>query len=426
MLIKFIEIQNFRKLKSCRIELSSQKTLFVGANNSGKTSAMDALLKILTGNGKFSTNDITISNYEKINAIGEIWWDKEKVEPLSINEWRTIMPAMDIWIKVEMDQIHYVTGILPSLDWNGGLIGVRLSLEPKNIEKFFKDFRDAYSKAKETQSDANNSSKKSNLHLWPKDMKDFLDRKMNDLFSINAYILDSAKITDVKKGVAYLQEIPDGEEALDGNPLSKLISIKSINAQRGFTDPDAPSHGDDDSSSSERTNLSSQLRAYYNKHIDPEKRPDQGDLKALEAISYAQLVFDEKLREGFASAINELESMGYPGFTDPQITVSTKVRPVDTLKHESAVQYSLIKDEQDSPKLPERYNGLGYQNLISIVFNLISFRDDWMREGKAEITSEQEAEDQAIPPLQLVLIEKLRPIYTLRCSRFLFAKLMMY
>ena len=36
MRIKFVEIQNFRKLKSIRIELADQTTLFVGANNSGK------------------------------------------------------------------------------------------------------------------------------------------------------------------------------------------------------------------------------------------------------------------------------------------------------------------------------------------------------------------------------------------------------
>jgi hypothetical protein len=34
-------------------------------------------------------------------------------------------------------------------------------------------------------------------------------------------------------------------------------------------------------------------------------------------------------------------------------------------------------------RLPEDYNGLGYQNLISMVFRLMSFRDGWMKVGKA-------------------------------------------
>ena len=47
MNIAFVEIKNFRKLKSCRIDLSPKSTIFVGANNSGKTSAMFALVKFL-------------------------------------------------------------------------------------------------------------------------------------------------------------------------------------------------------------------------------------------------------------------------------------------------------------------------------------------------------------------------------------------
>lgn len=47
MRIESIKIQNFRKLLQCHIDFSEKTTLFVGANNSGKTSAMDALGKFL-------------------------------------------------------------------------------------------------------------------------------------------------------------------------------------------------------------------------------------------------------------------------------------------------------------------------------------------------------------------------------------------
>ena len=47
MRILAINIQNFRKLLQCHIDFSKKITLFVGANNSGKTSAMDALGKFL-------------------------------------------------------------------------------------------------------------------------------------------------------------------------------------------------------------------------------------------------------------------------------------------------------------------------------------------------------------------------------------------
>ena len=54
--------------------------------------------------------------------------------------------------------------------------------------------------------------------------------------------------------------------------------------------------------------------------------------------------------------------------------------------------------------LPERYNGLGYQNLISMVFRLMSFRDGWMRVGKAG--KDLTANKTEMSPLHLVLIEE--------------------
>lgn len=42
MKISFINIKGFRRLNDVQIDFSAEKTLFVGANNSGKTSAMDA------------------------------------------------------------------------------------------------------------------------------------------------------------------------------------------------------------------------------------------------------------------------------------------------------------------------------------------------------------------------------------------------
>ncbi|OPD96494.1 AAA family ATPase, partial [Pseudomonas aeruginosa] len=47
MRIQHLELANFRKLKSVRIDLAAETTLLVGANNSGKSSAMLALRKFL-------------------------------------------------------------------------------------------------------------------------------------------------------------------------------------------------------------------------------------------------------------------------------------------------------------------------------------------------------------------------------------------
>ena len=99
MNISSVCIQNFRKLYQCHIDFSNDTTLFVGANNSGKTSAMDALGKFLAGR-PFAFNDITISNRELINQIGKQWETVACEKPNSLSEWGNLLPSLDVWLNV--------------------------------------------------------------------------------------------------------------------------------------------------------------------------------------------------------------------------------------------------------------------------------------------------------------------------------------
>lgn len=137
MKIRTINIQNFRKLLQCRIDASDKTTIFVGANNSGKTSAMDALGKFLSDR-KFTFNDITVSKRIDINQIGVEWVKEDCKEPEDLLEWDALVPKMDIWLEVPRDGIHYVADIIPTLKWHGGTMGVRLAFLPKNISKLLR------------------------------------------------------------------------------------------------------------------------------------------------------------------------------------------------------------------------------------------------------------------------------------------------
>ena len=385
MRISSICIQNFKKLYQCKIEFSKNTTLFVGANNSGKTSAMDALGKFLADRS-FVFNDFTISNRDLINKIGEQWEIPDCEKPESILEWSKLLPTMDVWIDVNPQDIHHVIEIIPTLDWCGGTLGVRLMFQPQKIETLFAEYREAFFASRETEE--KNTSKNS-IRLFPQNLCDYLERKLSAHFAIKSYILDPQKANETTP-----QETVFEMECLSNNPLKDIIRINMISAQRGFTDTDKKDFTD-----IEKKSLSSQIRGYYDKHLDPEKTPSPEDLSILVATEQARKVFDENLETKFEPAIKELEELGYPGVSNPQITISSKVTTTEMLKHDSAVQYSLGAKEEGF-MLPEKYNGLGYQNLISIVFDLITFRDGWMRKGKAKF------QDEKIEPLQLVLVEE--------------------
>ncbi len=73
MRIEFVEIQNFRKLRSVRIDFDPKATLWVGANNSGKTSAMLALGHFLVDPSRFTTHDFTLFNWKSLIERGQTW-----------------------------------------------------------------------------------------------------------------------------------------------------------------------------------------------------------------------------------------------------------------------------------------------------------------------------------------------------------------
>lgn len=399
MKIAFIDIQNFRKLKSSRVELSENKTVFVGANNSGKTSAMDALIIFLkrARQKDLSTTDITLSNWSDINKIATEWIGNQNHDDLNLApmQWHSHVPSVDIWLDVEDTEIHYVSHIIPTLDWSGGSLGIRLAFEPKKVEDLYKAYKSAYDAAKSTSEARENGNP---LTLWPQTMRDFLDKELHQHFTINAYILDPSKCTD-----ATPQELPANSEPLSGYPFNGLFKIDIINAQRGFSDPNSA----EDGSRNDRR-LSAQLRTYFEKHLNPSELPDINDLDALDAIETARSAFDKRLKESFKASISELEGLNYPGFSDPKIQISSKVNPLEGLNHDAAVQFNVLRDDSKPDDialcLPEKYNGLGYQNLISMIFNLIRFRDEWMRIGKAGKRTEHS--DDFIEPLHIVLVEE--------------------
>lgn len=410
--IKHVEIGNFRKLLAVRIDFAPDKTVFVGANNSGKTSAMVALRRFLVDTRSFAINDLSLTHWKPINDIGENWELAFKNDTALPNADLThLLPFIDVWLQVGPGEMHYVQKIIPTLDWDGELLGVRLRYEPEDAVSLQQEFLTVRAANAHTIAEAaatTENSSEFSVSLWPQSLIDFIDRRMTKLFKVKAHLLDPTKLTEPVQGQATPQSLPVDVEPLDGNPLDGLIQIDEISAQRGFGQMGSSRstrNGEGDISQESRggRRLSTQLRSYYDKHLDPYDTPEPSDLHALEALDNARKAFDERLTLSFRDALTELEGLGYPGVTDPKLVISTNIRLQDGLNHASAVQYQVpsVLPLSTNLRLPEDSNGLGYQNLVSMVFALMSYRDSWMRVGKSGNN-----EDISAAPLHLVLVEE--------------------
>lgn len=371
MHISQIEIGNFRKLVATRIAFSPEKTVFVGANNSGKTSAMSALRRFLVDSRGFTINDFSLAHWQALNAEGDSWEVAIKSdEALPIPNLLNFLPQLDVWLQVGKGEMHYVQKLLPTLDWKSGLLGVRLRYEPDEPIRFQQEYIAARTKAANTTAAAikaaEGKSDPPQFELWPLNLVDFLDRRVRSIFKVKAYLLDPAKLLDPKDGLAEMQVLPEGLEPVEGNPLDGLIQIDEISAQRGFGSPTTPRVQRDEAGAEVRggRRLSTQLRSYYDNHLDWQDTPELSDIKAMEALDKARKAFDERLSESFDKALKELQKLGYPGISDPKLKIATKLKLQDGLSHDSAVQYEIpAAAGGHMHRLPEDSNGLGYQTL---------------------------------------------------------------
>jgi predicted ATP-dependent endonuclease of OLD family len=387
MKIQSIHIRNFRKLKNCHIDFGEKETVFVGANNSGKTSAISAIVWFLKNNEKFTLKEFTATNWALIDELGDKWLAKDPVDETLLNphNWDDIVPSMDIWISIADGEQYRVNHLIPSLStWDGKKVGVRGQYVPKDVTALYSAYKDAKGKALSLQA-TEEWEKASSPDLFPKNLCDFLGKGSNlrDYFDVKYYIIDPAiEPADEDK----VQSTPDN--TLDKNPLEELIRVDTILASRDFSDPEGQSDSDIDT-------LSKQFQKYYSNSNSEEEVLTPSDLELVSGIAKANETYDAKLTKTFEMPVKELKNINYPGFQNPEIKIRSKIQIEEAIKHDSAVQFAI--QGMAELALPEKYNGLGYRNLISIYLKLMDFREKWLKtlsEGKN------------IEPIHLVFVEE--------------------
>lgn len=387
MKIQSVHIRNYRKLKNCHIDFGEKETVLVGANNSGKTSAISAIVGFLKNTDRFTLKEFTATNWALINEIGEKWLENDSVDEalLSSHQWDTIVPSMDVWINVEDGEQYRVNHLIPSLStWDGKKVGVRGQYGPKDVKKLYTAYKEAKTKANILES-TEEWKKAGSPELYPRNLCDFLGKGLNlkEYFNVKYYIIDPA-LDPVEEDK--VQETPDHE--LDSNPFESLIRVDTILASRDFSDPGGQSDSDIDT-------LSKQFQQYYKScGLEDEELTSEG-LNLLGGIAIANKTYDEKLRKTFEMPVGELKNINYPGFQNPEIKIRSKIQIEEAIKHDSAVQFAILGMEQ--LVLPEKYNGLGYRNLISIYMKLIDFREKWLRTF---------SDGENIEPIHIVFVEE--------------------
>lgn len=415
MHISCVEISNFRKLRSVRIDLEDGKTLLVGSNNSGKTSALDALGQFLHAK-TFALSDVTLAHLPTIRDIGARWEAAQQSEngtssatakePVDHVEWAAVLPSLDVWIEAPEAELHRAPELLPLLDDYCGGVGIRLRLEatPDLAERYLERRRGISRTLEAAEAD-------SHPRLRPQNLVEYVDDTFSSSFSIRAYRLDSnqlvGEVTFAGKKVglarpsgadeswANPQVLSPDAQALPRSSLDALVRVDVINAQRSLRN---------DSSA---VALSESISDYYSDHLSGAYGASSEDLNAIQATQAASRSFDKQLTVALKEALEEVSMMGYPGHANPKPIIRTALKLTDGLSHQSVFRYQISKSDDPNDdelfELAEGLNGLGYQNLVLMIFQLISFRAKRLRIGE---WGSDEPAAATVVPIHLVLVEE--------------------
>lgn len=372
-----LRVSNFRRLQSVVIDLDKDISILVGANNSGKTSTAH-LLQLFVDTAQsdaFTIHDFNAASWPAFNQFGEA------IEGASLPK-----ISVDLWLNVGAEDLYRVIELLPGLSWQGSRVGLRIEYTAKDPITLLAKYQEAKATAAHNAKPAENGVPA--YHPSPRTMTEYLtDGTLREAFELRYHVLDHAQFNkdyEVQTdGYAPQRLFPDN--GVGGRQiLGRLIRVDVLNAQRHLSDSSAGNRAED---------LSRHLGRFYNRNLL--KRED--DHQAIRALSASEALLNEHLSEVFKDTLERLNDLGYPGFANPKLVIKSALNPATLMNANDGgtkVFYVLTPEDGESINLPDRYNGLGFKNLIYIVIELLDRHSQWM---DTEVDR---------PPLHLVFIEE--------------------
>ena len=370
------KLKNYRRLRDVHVELASDISIFVGANNSGKTSATQALQMFLSGSkDRFTMFDFSSHTWKQFDELGDI--------PVGTDAAELPIISLDLWFEVTAADLYLVIPLLPSTAWHGTLVGLRIEFGAKNAADLLQKFRDIRLDVQTKVATMEGGS--GGYVPWPISLSDFLQKELQNEFEFRYYVLDRERFDiNFVPNDGYQPTILSGDQG-GASILKSLIRVDFLNAQRHLADPSAGVT----TGVGRSEDLSKRLSRFYQRNLDQR----QEDHTALKALFESETGLNKHLADVFKPTLKRLEMLGYPGLNNPRLEIKSALNPASIMSQDARVHYVLGAGE-DTVKLPDTYNGLGFKNLIYMVVEILDLQAKWV------------ADKDARPPLHLIFIEE--------------------
>ena len=333
MRLNSISVRNFRRLKDISIDLEDKETVFVGPNNSGKTSAT-AVVRSFLGNREFKIHDFSVTCISSIDAY----------QPIQEQEQEGCLPSieLDLWFTVDPEKVAFgrIFALATSLSSDFSEIGMRCTFSVADATDLWKNYDSAFPILDD------GGRKRSLSHFLE------LEGNLKKHFTVNVSSLEQNE----DNLVSTLMDPKDGKKI-----LNSLLRVDFVDAQRNI----------DDENANRSNKLSGAFATYYRQNLEQAELAEE----AVAVIEQNNENLTKHYGQRFKPLMQMIGGLGLPSDTDRAMKI------VSTLSSEAALRGStelFYVDATTSHELPEAYNGLGFKNLVFMAIQIDHYYRQWL------------------------------------------------
>lgn len=368
-----LQVENFRSLKNLEVDLEDYLSIVVGKNNSGKTSLLIALERFLnSSNTSFDLDDFNLDFRRYVLALAE-----NKIQPAAPYPFCGIRLRVFIEYSDDDDLSNVGNKVIMDLDPNNRWIVLDFlyHLSSEFLEILRRDFKAHQDKKKDKA----------------QDVLKFLRENHREYFKVARRSVQFDHTTGKVQEDTFVDLIKESIR------IDDIISFKRIAARRSVSNKET-----------DKT-LSSMASKIYSAMSS-----DAGDEDVVDAFKEALTETDVQLDtiydKLFKEVIDDVRRFGGVKEGDTQLQIRSTLQHRDLLEDNTTVMYG---QGAELHVLPESYNGLGYLNLISMIFDIKIILNEFRRGIKPKpadinLLFIEEPEAHTHPQMQAIFIKNIK------------------
>ena len=374
MLRKF-KVSNFKSFeKDFELDLEESLSLIIGKNNCGKTSLLSILDKFIGSK--------SLSNNFKFDDFNSEFKDELKTKIESNDETSSLGISLKLFIEYsDTDDLSNIgNSIMMDLEPDNKTVVLSFEYKLYNFQKLINDYN-AF-KIKE-------NAKEEHLR---KDFYYFLKINHKEYFKVFRKSVEFNNQTKVENDDVFIDLIKEKIQ------IDKIINFKMIDAKRNVSNTEP------------EKSLSSLSSKIYQK-IESGEEEKESIEKFKDELVKTDINLDKIYETIFEDVLKDVRKFGGIKDGDSNIKIISTLQHKELLNGNTTVMYNI----NNTHDLPESYNGLGYMNLISMIFEIKILINEFKREQSEKpadinLLFIEEPEAHTHPQMQYIFIENIKSL----------------